>query len=323
MNLRTKSRQAVCNTSFVAIKRGSPVRLSSSPLRRPKVDTLMQLESPKRLRSEPSSVIRLPALKEEGSIPLPALPTDVDSMNTNEDTVIMEGTVDVSNEVNNSVSINEDKSECAVESLSSISINHGLDATVGNELPSEKSDLRDISKEVQTDEEFRLQQLSTQMQDFVLLLSSQVVQNEQREQSEQSKKNEQNKQNKQNKHCEYLESMEDLESQLYSLQQLNISLSEESLSRHVASLFNSISSFFAWLSSASQVDVALFPFFFHCILFVQTVLLSNSSVKLYGILSNVLLEFSRNGSMTSWVRRCIDLLRVFSLIPCFPLFPLR
>ena len=78
MNLRTKSRQAVRNTSFVAIKRGSPVRLSSSPLRRPKVDTLMQLESPKRLRSEPSSVIRLPALKEEGSIPLPALPTDVD-----------------------------------------------------------------------------------------------------------------------------------------------------------------------------------------------------------------------------------------------------
>ena len=311
MNLRTKSRQAVRNTSFVAIKRGSPVRLSSSPLRRPKVDTLMQLESPKRLRSEPSSVISLPALKEEGSIPLPALPTDVDSMNASEDTVIMEGTVDVSNEVNNSVSINEDKSECVDESLSSISINHGLDATVGNELPSEKSDLRDISKEVQTDEEFRLQQLSVQMQDFVLLLSSQVVQNEQ------------NKQNKQNKHCEYLESMEDLESQLCSLQQLNISLSEESLSRHVASLFNSISSFFAWLSSASQVDVALFPFFFHCILFVQTVLLSNSSVKLYGILSNVLLEFSRNGSMTPWVRRCIDLLRVFSLIPCFPLFPLR
>ena len=320
MNLRTKSRQTVCNTSFVAIKRGSPVRLSSSPLRRPKVDTLMQLESPKRLRSEPPSVISLPALKEEGSIPLPALPTDVDSMNTNEDTVIMEGTVDVSNEVNNSEPINEDKSECVDESLSSISMTHGLDATVGNELPSEKSDLRDIRKEVQTDEEFRLQQLSTQMQDFVLLLSSQVVQSEQSKKNEQ---NEQNEQNKQNKHCEYLESMEDLKSQLYSLQQLNISLSEVSLSRHVASLFNSISSFFAWLSSASQVDVALFPFFFHCILFVQTVLLSNSSVKLYGILSNVLLEFSRNGSMTPWVRRCIDLLRVFSLIPCFPLFPLR
>lgn len=273
--------------------------MSSSPLRRPKIDTLMQLESPKRPRSEPSSVMSLPALKEEGSIPLPPLPTDADSMNASENTVIMEGTEDVSNEVNDAESIKEDKNECADESLSSI---HGLDANVVSESTSEKSDSGDVREEVKSDEEFRLQQLSTQIHDFVLFLSSQVGQSEQSDQPG---------------------GPEYLESQLRSLQHIKISPSAESLSRHVTSLFDSIASFFAWFSSASQVDGALFPFFFHCILFVQTVLLSNASVKLYGIPSNVLLEFSRNGSMTPWVRRCIDLLRVFSPIPCFPLSPLR
>ena len=240
----------------------------------------MQLESPKRPKSESSSVMSLPALKEGGSISLPTLPTDVNSISASEDTAIKEGAVDVSNEVNYSESIQENKSGCVDESISSVSILHGSDENVLEEFASEKSCSRDAVEAVQTDEERKLQQLSNQMHDFVLLLSPQVDQNEQARPSD------------------YQEVVEDLESQLYSLQQIKISPSAESVSRHVTSLFDSISSFLGWFSAASQVDVALFPFFFHCILFVQTVLLSNSSVKLYGIRSNVLLEFSRNGSIT-------------------------